>query len=123
MAKRLTGATAFTLLALALSSAGAQGLSDPTRPPGSGSLESAGEAPQAAALQLQSILLSPQRKIAVINGQTVKIGERVGDATLLAISETGVVLKRGDEQQRLQLLPGLERKPAARDKKKEEPQR
>jgi MSHA biogenesis protein MshK len=108
--------------AVAVPLAQAQALSDPTRPPGAAAMASP-DAPQATELQLQTILLSPQRKLAVINGQTVKIGERVGDATLVTISETGVVLKRGEETQTVRLLPGLERKPAGRNKKKQEIQR
>ena len=49
----------------------------------------------------------------MIDGQTVALGGRIGDATLVKISETGVVLKRGEEYETLRLLPGLDKKPSA----------
>ena len=100
-------------LAAGCSLAHAQVLNDPTRPPGVSPAGSAAEVDaRAGATQLQSILLSPGRKLAVINGQTVPLGGRIGDATLLAISETGVVLKRGAEVETLRLLPDVDKKPA-----------
>jgi MSHA biogenesis protein MshK len=106
------------VLALAFGPAEAQTLRDPMRPPGASApadagAEAQGGEGQGASVRLQSILLSPGRKFAVINGQEVRLGGRVGDATLIAISETGVVLKRGDERQSVQLLPGVEKKPPA----------
>lgn len=106
MAERLT-------LALALLAAGvpgfAQGLADPTRPP-SATAAAGDAAPESAGTQLQSVLISPHRRLAVINGQTVALGAKVGDATLVRIAETSVVLKRGDTLETLMLLPGLEKK-------------
>jgi MSHA biogenesis protein MshK len=87
----------------------AQGLSDPTRPP-SANAAAADAAPEAPGAQLQSVLISPHRRLAVINGQTVSVGAKVGDATLVRIAETSVVLKRGDTLETLPLLPGLEKK-------------
>src|SRR5205823_5413429 len=55
----------------------AQPLNDPTRPPSATSPESGEPVPS----RLQSVLLSPTRKIAVIDGRAVRLGERVGDAT------------------------------------------
>ena len=94
-----------------------QGLSDPMRPPSASALS--GAAPieveaEASGPRLQSILISPTRKLAVISGQTVALGGRYGDATLVAISEASVVLKRGAERETLRLLPAAEKKPAAR---------
>jgi hypothetical protein len=53
------------------------------------------------------VLISPGRRLAVINGQTVALGGRLGDATVTQITETGVVLKRGDLLENVPLLPGL----------------
>jgi MSHA biogenesis protein MshK len=89
-------------------------LSDPTRPPNvlPGVVRDAsprGEAP-AAASRLQSVLISPQRRLAVIDGRTVPLGGKVDDATLVQIAETHVTLRRGDELKTLELYPGVERK-------------
>jgi len=89
-------------------------LSDPTRPPNvlPGAPRDASrpsEAP-APASRLQSVLISPQRRLAVIDGRTVPLGGRVDDATLVQIAETHVTLRRGDELKTLELYPGVERK-------------
>jgi len=89
-------------------------LSDPTRPPNvlPGALRDAstrGEAPVVAS-RLQSVLISPQRRLAVIDGRTVPLGGKVDDATLVQIAETHVTLRRGAELKTLELYPGVERK-------------
>jgi len=107
MAQRLM----LALAALVFSPAAlAQGLSDPTRPPTP--MSGADTAVEAGGPQLQSVLISPNRRLAVINGQTVAVGGRVGDATLTQVSETGVVLKRGDLLESVPLLPGVAKQPA-----------
>jgi MSHA biogenesis protein MshK len=104
MAQRL-----MLVLALATASgAFAQVLSDPTRPP---SFSPATENPRNEASRLQSVLISPGRKLAVIDGRTVKLGERVGDARVVAIAPAQVILQRGAEYQTLKLHPGVEKKP------------
>jgi MSHA biogenesis protein MshK len=104
MAKRLMIALGLA----AASSAFAQGLSDPTRPPSdSASVQN----PPDQASRLQSVLISPGRKLAVIDGLTVTVGERVGDARVVAISPAQVVLQRGGAYQTLKLHPGIEKKP------------
>ena len=100
---------ALAVLALA-PAALAQGLSDPTRPP-TAPMSGPDAAVDAGGAQLQSVLISPNRRLAVINGQTVAVGGRVGDATLAQITETGVVLKRGDLLESVPLLPGIAKQP------------
>jgi MSHA biogenesis protein MshK len=107
MTRAAVAALAFSFAPLAL----AQGMSDPTRPPSAAAADGRGEAAgETATSQFQSILISPGRKLAVINGQTVALGGRIGDATLAKITETGVVLKRGDALESLALLPGVDKK-------------
>lgn len=77
-------------------------LPDPTRPHGA-----ARAAP--AASGVQSILISPQRKLAVVNGRTVTVGDRVGDAVVTDIRPYEVILNRGGHESRLRLVPRLER--------------
>jgi MSHA biogenesis protein MshK len=87
----------------------AQNLPDPTRPPMS-LLQSDAGAVVPTGPVLQSILISPQRKIAIIDGQTVKLNGKVGNQTLVNISETEVVLKSGKQLQTLSLHPDLIKK-------------
>ena len=91
------------------SSVYAQNLPDPTRPPNSILQVDAGIAVPTGPV-LQSILISPQRKIAIIDGQTVKLNGKVGNQTLVNISETEVVLKSGKLLQTLSLHPDLIKK-------------
>lgn len=109
--------TLFCLMAFAaMPAAGeAQGLMDPTTPPNAG--DAALDAP--AGPRLQSVILSTHRKLAVINGQTVPLGGRAGDATLVRIDIAEVTLKRGDEYETLRMFPGVDKKtaPASRNKK------
>lgn len=89
----------------------AASLPDPTRPPAA--LYAVGEntgddAPSAPALQ--SVLIGPGRRVAVINGQTVKVGDTVGDAQLVKISEGEVMLRSGKELRILKLFPELEKR-------------
>jgi MSHA biogenesis protein MshK len=110
------------LTALALSpvlvshAAAADNLPDPTRPPAiAGPAHSgSGAAPGAAAAPvLQSIMISPHRRMAIISGETVKLGEKFGDAQVVKITETEVVLRTGKELQTLKLYPALEKRPAS----------
>ncbi len=110
MAQRLT-AICFCAIVPALSCQ-AQGLVDPTRPPNAQVLpgEGSGVEEEGAGPRLESVLLAPRRKLAVINGQTVQLGGRFGDAKVVAISETSVVLERSGSRETLQLLPSAARK-------------
>lgn len=114
MAAGVTAATAFcTLIAAATSAvAAAQArLPDPTRPPEANAATAGqGEAKPQAGHRLQSVLISAQRKLAVIDGRTVSLGGRIDDAVVVAITETGVTLRRGREIQVLQLNAGVQKK-------------
>lgn len=85
----------------------AQGVSDPTRPPAAALLDTGpGAAAAPAGPVLQSVLISLRpsgRRVAVISGQTVRQGERFGDAVLVRMTPTEVVLRRGRELQTLKL--------------------
>ena len=109
-------ARAWLLLGLcagAAQAAAAQGLADPTRPPNVAAAPAGVDAePELPSNQLQSVLISSTRKIAVINGQSVALGGKLGDAVLARISETEVVLKYPDRTEVLKLLGGIERQPA-----------
>jgi MSHA biogenesis protein MshK len=102
-------------LAMAASGAGGQGLSDPTRPP-SGFYTVLGGPAQAGegrgALILQSVLIHPDARSAIISGEHVQIGQKVGSMRLVKVGETEVVLLDGAERRTLKLFPGVEKRPA-----------
>jgi MSHA biogenesis protein MshK len=77
-----------------------EGLPDPTRPSG----WRVEHAPRAG---VQSILISPQRKVAVVHGQTVTVGDRVGDAVVVDIRPYEVILRRAGRETSLRLVPRL----------------
>ena len=82
MADRLTRAL-LALLALALPLAAGAQIADPTRPP-VGVPETYREAGAAAGPVLQSVLIPKNgRPLAVIDGQQVRLGERLGERRLV----------------------------------------
>ena len=85
--------------ARAHAAASLSGLADPTRPYAAGS--------GGTGLVLQSTLVSPLERIAVINGRTFTLGDRVGGAEIVGIRPYGVVLRRAGRQTVLPLLPTL----------------
>jgi MSHA biogenesis protein MshK len=63
--------------------------------------------------QLQSVMISPTRHAAIINGVVVELGAKYGDAVLMRVAEDEVVLRSGSSQQVLKLFPAVERADAA----------
>ena len=88
----------------------AENFTDPTRPPASiGGVEPGGVALESSGPVLQSVLIAAGRKIAVISGQNVKLGEKFGEARV-SITESAVVLKNGKDTQTLRLFPDVEKR-------------
>ena len=101
-------------LCAAMSSAMAQGLNDPTRPPTGfaiGDPDAAGDG--GGGLVLQSVMISPTGRAAIINGEMVKLGQKYGDAVLIKVAENEVVLKSGAGTQVLKMYPGIEKREIA----------
>lgn len=99
---------------LALVAAGkfacAQTLVDPTQPPASlGTRAEPNASSTAAGPELQSVLISPSRRVAIINGQSVKLGEKFGEFKVVKIGETEVVLRNGQDVQVLKLFPNVQK--------------
>lgn len=111
----LAAACVLTLIA---TSAIGQSLSDPTRPPPGfylvpGAAQAGGTS---GALILQSVLIHPDVRSAIISGEYVQIGQKVRSMRLIKVAETEVVLLDGAERRTLKLFPGVEKRPAgARD--------
>lgn len=96
--------------------AAAESLPDPTRPPAEISAPPAlaGQAAAPDVNRLQSIIISPTRRAAIISGQTVELGAMHGDARLVEVKENGVTLQGAEGRQVLALFPDVEiRKNAA----------
>jgi MSHA biogenesis protein MshK len=115
------GAALLLVAGLALLGAGSAGnaraqdagLPDPTRPPAALSPPS-GEV--ARAVQevplLQSVIISEGRRGAIISGQYVALGGRVGDARLTRVEPSGVVLRGPGGEVSLPLFPAVLKQPA-----------
>ena len=86
-----------------------RGCADPTRPPGAGA-ESGAEEARTAAARLQSVLISPSRRVAVIDGKAVALGGRIGNATLETLTESAAVLRYADRRETLWLMPGVDKR-------------
>lgn len=92
---------------LAASLARAQGLTDPTVPPPEArQVTGTVVAPESKGPQLQSVLVgSNGRQVAVIDGQTVRRGEKFNGALLVKVDKNHAVLRRGGRTQVLTLYP------------------
>ncbi len=83
---------------------------DPTRPPAAiepGDLASS----SLGAPRLESVLIAPDRRVAVISGQQVTLGGKVGTGEVVRITETEVVIRGAEGVETLKLLPELRRPP------------
>jgi len=115
MAERLIAARVLciaTAVAVSPAAAAQAGLPDATRPPVASAEQGKNATSHEArpAHRLQSVLISPERKLAVIDGHTVPLGGRIDDALLVAITETGVTLRRGERTEVLPLNAGVQKK-------------
>jgi MSHA biogenesis protein MshK len=108
----LIEALAASALALAAGTACGQSMSDPTRPPaafhlGSGHARS-GDA--AGGLVLQSVLIFPDARSAIISGEHVLLGQKIGGQRLVKVGEAEVVLLNGASRRTLKLFPSADKR-------------
>lgn len=104
----------FCLLSSALCPLMAEDLLDPTRPPASifAPADGAGagvgrEVARSQPSGLHLVIISEARRAAIIDGQTVELGEEHGDARLIEVNEGSVVLQRAQSRQVLRLFPDV----------------
>lgn len=118
MVANMTGIRVATLLLSLLSGAAwGQVLPDPTRPPmemGDGS-SVAVQFPAPVAKGLLSVIISPSRCAAIIDGKTIKLGEKHDGAQLVEITARGVVLQGANGRRTMELFPGVGVKATAPD--------
>nr|WP_320114839.1 hypothetical protein [uncultured Desulfuromonas sp.] len=98
---------------MALPATSAWAWHDPMRPQGDGalSLQSAPETP----LTLTSILMAEQRRVAIVNGRVVTVGDEINGYRVVSITARQVELQKGTKHHRLQLAttqqaPSVKRK-------------
>jgi MSHA biogenesis protein MshK len=106
MSTNLSKSALLFLLAVSALQARAQALQDPTRPPAAAMASSAAPAAASSGPRLQSILVGREaggRHLAVIDGETVRLGEQFHGARVTRIGDNEVELVRGSERQVLRL--------------------
>lgn len=90
-------------------------LADPTRPPAQALMPAVGGASGVAAPSatgLQSVMLNRSgkgRPAALINGEVVQLGGKVGEARLVKVEEDHVVLLGAEGREILRLMPTAEK--------------
>jgi MSHA biogenesis protein MshK len=87
--------------------ASAQTLQDPTRPPDA-IFTPVDQLAVHRDSGLQSLIISPTRRAAIINGQTVELGGKLGDSRLVEVNESYVVLRNAEGRQVLSMFEGVE---------------
>ncbi len=98
----------------------AEELPDPTRPPVSLAQPDVAPADGAAVqpLGLQSIIISRNRRAAIIGSETVELGGKYGDAKLIEVNEGSIVLRSTQGLRVMTLFPDvkmtMDRAPAGR---------
>jgi MSHA biogenesis protein MshK len=105
----------FLLGVSAASLAHAAPFADPTRPPNV--FDEGGAATAPAGPRLESVLIAPDRRLAVISGQQVRLGGKYGEGQVVRITETEVVIRNGEATETLRLLPEAQKRPARSDKR------
>ena len=85
-------------------------LSDPTRP--ARSQRPSPSVTEEAELTLYAVMLSDHRRVAVINGRRVQLGDRVFGARVVEIGLSGVRLRREEGDVLLTLTAASIKKPA-----------
>lgn len=87
-----------------------QAMGDPTRPPfeiGEGAATTALPAAATQTKGLHSVIISPERCAAIIDGKAVKLGDKYGDAVLVEVKAHGVVLESKQGRRSMELFPGV----------------
>lgn len=103
MYSRLRSCGAVLLALLPLLPVHAQ-LADPTRPPHYRRIPAQG-ASAGPRWEVRSILIAGERRVAVVNGKTVRKGDIIGDAKILEVLPHGVRIKQRGRVFTVRLLP------------------
>lgn len=98
------------LMVIGAGAAYGEQLVDPTRPPDAVGVAQGSTQGGTSAPVLQSVLISPHRRLAIIDGKTVKLGDKFGALRLVSVTETEVVLQSGTSRQILKLYPDVQKR-------------
>jgi MSHA biogenesis protein MshK len=90
---------------------------DPTRPPDA-TLGGAAPSGSPAGPRLESVLIAPDRRVAVISGQQVRLGEKYRDGRVVRITESEVVIRSGEGTETLKLFPEADKRLRSRREKR-----
>lgn len=85
-------------------------LEDPTRPPGASQLSAVSGTDVNSGWVLTSTLVSDGRRLATINGRTVRQGQSIGSAQVIKIDPAGVTILQDGARKRIALLPSSVKK-------------
>lgn len=88
----------------------AQVLNDPMRPP-TAVYAAPGDKTAAAGPLLQSVMITPSERSAIIGGERVKLGGKYGEARVIKITESEVVLRSAGGIETLKMYPDIEMNP------------
>jgi MSHA biogenesis protein MshK len=111
MAGRMKRAATPLVLVLAAGGIYAAPFADPFRPPREIEAPPASaSATPASGPRLESVLIAPDRRIAVINGEQYAEGDRIGEGRVLRITESEVVIARAGREESLTLFPRIGRR-------------
>jgi len=106
--------TFLVFLALALpgwqNAAAQQVGADPTQPPAV-ILSNTPGAQGAGGSLLQSVIITPTQRVAIIGGERVSLGGKYGDARVVKITANEVVLRSSTGAETLRMYPDVEIKP------------
>lgn len=103
--RRATGA--LLCLALGVMAAGlhAQAMTDPTEPPSNPSSSASVGSAASSGPSLQFVMMAGKRAEAIIDGKLVQVGDRVGAARVVKISQYEAVLQGPGGAQTLRMFP------------------
>lgn len=98
----MTVCTALALLAVSATGITSEALRDPTRPYSARQVLAA----SAPRYKVNAIIVSDERRIAIINGKRVGVGGRVNDATVVSIAKRELTLDVDGRELTLRLHGG-----------------
>lgn len=81
-------------------------LPDPTEPALIAPAATSGPAPSVGHA-LSAVWIGPKRRVAVINGRAVKVGDSIDGASVLSIEASGVRIRAADGEKVLSLASGV----------------